>query len=65
MDKFKPNYNAAMSYNGKTTCGRALRDHCGGTIFTFFVRIGNSSINLAELWAIVFGIKLATSRGYV
>lgn len=45
-------------------CGGILRDHVGEFRLAFTLYLGDCSVLDAELWAILYGIRLACARGF-
>ncbi|KAF7826343.1 ribonuclease H [Senna tora] len=55
---------AVCKRTGLAGCGGILRDHEGVWISGFMANIGNSSVLNAELWGILYSLKVAWDKGY-
>jgi ribonuclease HI len=52
------------SQSGLAGCGGVIRNCQGDFIAAFSAQVGSVSVVHAELWEIVYGLKLANNRGY-
>ncbi|KAG4973833.1 putative ribonuclease H protein [Glycine soja] len=55
---------AVMEGGSKGACGSLVRDHTGAFLCGVSINIGKGSVLEEELKGILFGLKLAWSRGY-
>lgn len=55
---------AVKSYAQAAACGGVLRDHNGAFLCGFAVKLGKCTVPQAELWAVIYGLRLAKDRGF-
>lgn len=50
--------------DSKAACEGIGRTHTGGFCFAFTCNLGDCSVLMAELWAILYGVRFVWARGY-
>ncbi|CAL0327373.1 unnamed protein product [Lupinus luteus] len=61
----KLNTDGSFSAQRKiAACGGVVRDHNGNFLFAFSKHLGNCTVMQAELWGILYGLKLVQQRGF-